>query len=1624
VPIGSNSSRPEPDAETARVQEIWARCPDDLKPHVGKFLLGVDPAELARRAPGEIAAALSAHRALAETRISGQSNVAVRTPNDIDWAGHPAAVQVVTDDMPFLVDSVFLTIRRLGFDVELLMHPVLTVSRDANGTLRSLMIPSSSSSAIGESFLHLELDGTPNDQQREELHQSIVTALADVRAAVTDWQPLRARTLELAAVVLQLTAHPIGWTVDPVEVSDLLTWMEAGHFTLLGAVDHTLSPAGELVEVPGSALGILRAHTNGTSIDNIIAPSAAWDPLDVALITKTNSTSTIHRFGHYDIVVIKTYDWASAASSPGTIPKPIGERRLVGMFTSDTYLKNPLDIPLLRTKVKTILDRSGLDPSGHSGKELKSVLVSHPHDELFATSVDDLEKTAHGIATLAERKRVKVFLRRDSERSIWSCLVYLPRDRYTTDVRQRIQHRLENLVGANSSTYTTTLTDSRLARILFTIPSSLTDLTGRPGLEDLDESLTDSTRSWNAQLADGLRNTDLHGPIERYLDAFPAAYMAETPITQAVDDSSSVEESLASNRLIVRVHNNTDEDVETAQARVSLYSPDQALALAELLPMLANLGLRVIDEKAAEVSVDGRVVWIHDLGVIGHGMDGVDPHGLHARRLCAAIGAIWNGDVDNDGFNQLVIVADLTHDQVAMLRLYARHARQLGLGFSLSYMEQTLLEQGEIAALFAKLVATKFDPDLPHTFEERTSAIAALEASLDPLLNAIPSLDQDRILRCFASQIAASIRTNAYQVDRSALCVKFEPHRIPEAPEPRPQFEIFVSSPKIEGVHLRMGAVARGGLRWSDRQEDFRTEVLGLMKAQAVKNSVIVPAGAKGGFVVRQPPTGNDRAAVQAEGIACYKIFIRSLLDLTDNLVDGTVVNPPRVVRHDGNDTYLVVAADKGTATFSDTANAIALERNFWLGDAFASGGSVGYDHKAMGITARGAWESVKRHFLRMGRDITSPSAESFTVVGIGDMSGDVFGNAMLLSNKIQLLVAFDHRHIFLDPTPDPARSFAERQRLFTLPRSSWDDYDMGLISKGGGVWPRTAKSITLSAEALEVLGVDATSGSTFTPTEVIAFALKAPVDLLWNGGIGTYVKASTETHAQVGDRANDNLRADANQLRCKIIGEGGNLGLTQRARIEFSRLGGWVNTDAIDNSAGVDTSDHEVNLKILADRAVARGVLPANERNSLLRTLTDEVATLVLADNIAQNRVLGTGLREAPGMVSIHGRYIRALESAGRLDRQLEVLPDEAELQARRVAGGGLTLPELAVLMAHTKLWITDQLLDEGIGNDPSLRDHLHDYFPSEVVTRLSSQVDEHPLRNEIIATVMANQVVNRNGATFVFRIADETGSRTSDVARAHLAATNLLNVDSYWSAICALDGSIADAHQNELLLEADRAVERATRWLLRNCPVPFDHVEATNMYRSKVSLLGATLDTLHDSGGSEPPAGSDAETLYRRVTQFQSFGIEGLLARQAAQFEFVTSLLDIASLATTSARPLGRVAEIFFSLDDQLRIGEVRRRILALPRDDRWDALARASLRDELAGEHLLLTAAVVESTSSELGSAEAVRRWIETNALAVQRHLDLVSEVTQTITTTSALAPLSVILRRLRTLADVRR
>ena len=1602
-------------------------------PFVEEFLAELDDTELGSRDPEALADAIAAHAELGVVCDAHVPAVSVWRP-----AGPSRAwLQSITADSPFLVDSICAAVRSVGFDVDLLMHPILGVDRDDTGRLVRIHTNHADAQSF-ESWVQVELDRAPSDGETAALIDAVRVALTDVGAAVDDWPLMQQRVHAIAGEVRHHTPVLVDRHVDADEVATFLEWLLLGHFTFLGAIDHDMV-GDQLIPVSGSELGILRSRPGGTPVEQIIAPSAQWPAAQVVLVTKTIAVSKVHRHTNYDIVVVKRYD----ANNLGR--GPVGERRIVGLFTSEAVMTSPLDTPLVRGKVSAILSNSGLSPSSYSGKELRSVLASHPRDELFAATESELFETVMGVLAIGEKRRTRLFARFDRERRAWTCQVYLPRDRYNTDVRLRIQASLERAFHAHDSTFTTQLSDSRLARLVFTLPSTQ-DIA--PDLASLESEVALASRSW----ADGLNealidaNSSNHGLAQRYRHAFPPAYAAETPLMQAVDDVAWCERALADDTVAVRVHRSTSEDATAADARLSIYSPNQSIALADLLPVLTNIGLRVIDEKADEVDVSDHSVWIHDLGITGPGMADIDPASPTADRLCEAVTQVWAGAVDNDRFNQLITGAGLTVFHANVLRFYARHARQLGLSATLEYVLGALLEHPALALALVKRFETMFDPARSETTDRADIASQLSTAFLDDLAD-VPSLDHDRILRMISAQIDASVRTNAYQPASAALAVKFETRRIPDAPEPRPLFEIFVSSPRIEGVHLRMARVARGGLRWSDRPEDFRTEVLGLMKAQAVKNAVIVPAGAKGGFILRQPPVAADRSAFQAEGVACYQIFVGALLDLTDNLADGAVVAPHNVVRLDGDDPYLVVAADKGTATFSDIANQISLDRGHWLGDAFASGGSVGYDHKAMGITARGAWESVKRHFLRMGRDITAPTAEPFSVVGVGDMSGDVFGNGMLLSNRIRLVAAFDHRHIFIDPNPDPIASLKERTRLFNLPRSSWEDYSAELISEGGGVWPRTAKSIRLSNQAAQALGyspppdasdrADATHAAPtagqssdvgtvdLPPTDVLRLILRAPVDLLWNGGIGTYVKASTETHIQVGDKANDTIRADATELRSSIVGEGGNLGVTQRGRIEFAgRLRqdplnriGWINSDAIDNSAGVDTSDHEVNLKILLDPLVREGVLDEQGRNDLLASLTDEVAGLVLADNIDQNRLLGNLLTEAPGMVDLHARYVEHLEEGGRIDRALESLPSVEGFVARKASGAGLTIPELAVLVAHTKLAVSEALVADRLADDPAFHNDLLQYFPARIAKEYTAAVHAHPLRHEIVATVLANHVVNRNGTTFIFRMQSETHATVADIVRAHKVASTILDVDRYWDGVTALDGRLPDTDVVQLLLEADRAVERTARWLLRNRTLPIDVGSAIDTFRPAIVELSSLLDTLVFQGGGP---GSDGEALLERQTRFATAGLSAPLARQGAQLELTTSLLDIVVLADSMGRPRTLTGQVLLALDDSLMIGRLRRRILRLPRENEWDALARASLRDDLAGEHIALTNSVLSSSDAS-DAATRLAEWTAVRAEPIQRHLQMVND-TETVDG-SQLAALSVALRQLRTLTSQR-
>ncbi|MCW2696291.1 MAG: gdh, partial [Modestobacter sp.] len=1390
---------------------------DDLAALLHRFYGGEPAAEVVGRNPEGLAALALGHLRLAATRPQGSATIDVHRR---ETGG--AVLRVVTDDMPFLVDSVTAEVVRQGVGLDHVVHPVVVVRRDVAGRLLAFCDSSDAAScgadAVAESWMAVVLDGAVDEEAADDLVAGLRTVLADVRSVHEDADRLVQRSRTLADELDALpdpTADPQPAAdrhpaADPQEAAALLRWMAEGNFVFLGARAAELPPGGGTAPVPGSGLGVLRSDTEpGTPV----VPARLAAPDVVArrrvVVTKGDARSTVHRPGWLDVVTIN-------------LPGEDGGRqeRLVGLFPTEAYTSSVRDVPLVRRTAAEVLARSGVPAQSHSGKELLDVLETYPRDELLQVEVDELLPVALAVLHLRERRQTRLFLRRDPFGRFFSCLVYLPRDRYTTEVRLVMQRILLERLGGTSVEYTVRSTESVLSRLHFVVRVPVSRRDG-PTLPDVDVAalegaLADAARSWTDDLADALaaRYGAAAAPrlLARAADAFPAAYQEDFPAEVAVDDLARLE-GLPRGEIDLRLW--APRDAAAGERRLTVYRVGERLLLSDVLPVLQHMGVDVLDERPYEIDrIGAPLAWVYDFGLAAPPRE-VPCAGSLAERFTDAIAAVWTSRAEDDGLNALVLLAGLDWRQVAVLRAYVQWLRQGGLPFGEGYVQATLAAHPDVVAQLVALFETRFHPDRAAGREERE---AELVDSLTSGIGAVDSLDADRVLSSLLAAVRATLRTTAYTpgvfVDGTPLALKLDPHALPDLPEPRPAREVWVSSPRVTGVHLRFGAVARGGLRWSDRREDLRTEVLGLVKTQTVKNTVIVPTGAKGGFVVLSPPPdGASRDEVLAEGQACYRMFIGALLSLTDNLVEGAVVPPDRVVRHDGDDTYLVVAADKGTATFSDLANAVALDRGFWLGDAFASGGSVGYDHKAMGITARGAWESVTRHFRELGVDVQS---QEVTVVGIGDMSGDVFGNGMLLSEHVRLVAAFDHRHVFVDPTPDAATSSAERRRLFQLPRSSWADYDSTLISAGGGVWPRTAKSVPVSEPMRAALGL-AGDVTALSPAELVRAVLLAPVDLLFNGGIGTYVKAAGESALDVGDKANDAVRVDGGQLRVRVVGEGGNLGLTQRGRVEFALAGGRVNTDAIDNSAGVDTSDHEVNIKIALNRVVDEGRLDPAGRARLLGEMTDEVAVDVLTDNYAQNAVLASDVTAARGLLDAHQRYLRALERAGRLDRAVEALPDDRAITQRRRDGQALTSPELAVLLAYAKIEVSDAVLDSPLPDDPALAGLLTDYFPAALRRRFPAALADHPLRREIVATALANRAVNTAGVTGLFRLGEETGVPLVAVVRAHAVARAVFDVDRMWDAARALDNRVPAAVQVQVRTEGTRLAERAARWLLR---------------------------------------------------------------------------------------------------------------------------------------------------------------------------------------------------------------
>jgi glutamate dehydrogenase len=1573
-----------------------------------KYCNEVDAEDFVARDAAEWTALSLSHLAFGNEFQRGAPKMRIFNPAFAEngWESASTVIEFVNDDMPFLVDSIAMEINRQGIAIQLVLHPLFDATRDKHGVLN--MLDDAKGGAQVESWIHVEVERVTDPARIKALGDGLVSVLSDVRAAVEDFPAMKAKIAEM------LSNMGGAAKVVPLEELDearaFLAWTADNHFTFLGYRDYELSQqngADVLKIVPKSGLGILREPKLGgvSQSFNELPPvlkALARKP-QLLVLTKANSRATVHRPGYLDYIGVKRFD------EKGNV---IGERRMIGLYTTSTYHANPRDIPLLRRKISVLMARAGFPASSHAGKNLFSIVETYPRDELFQIGDDELFDTAMGILRLGERARTRMFVRRDIYARFYSCLIYLPRENYNTETRLKLQDILKRAFNGTSSEFNVQLSESVLARIHMLIRTPPAEV-AKTDIKALEAEVIAALRKWEDGVFAHVRQSqgeDVANQARReFVLPFPAAYREDVTAAQAVADFVAAQTLSVESPIGMSLYRPASAGSDALRFR--LIKLGDAVPLSASLPMLENMGVKVESERSYVIARHNLPpLHIHDFGLT-HGFASLDLDQVTAK-FETAFAQIWQREVENDGFNRLTLAATLGANEIMLLRAYAKYLKQTGFTFSQQYIEQTLARHAGITQQLSQLFQTRFDPNYAgKRADDEQKLIDRIEAALEDVSNA----DEDRILRRFLDVILATLRTNHYQPDRQGarkpyLSFKLDSARVPELPEPRPLFEIFVYSPRFEGIHLRGGKVARGGLRWSDRPEDFRTEVLGLVKAQMVKNAVIVPVGSKGGFVLKAAPPFSDREAYLKEGVSCYQNFLRGLLDLTDNLVKGNVVPPPRVVRHDADDAYLVVAADKGTATFSDFANAISAEYGHWLGDAFASGGSVGYDHKKMGITAKGAWESVQRHF----REITDSSANGidtqttdFTVAGVGDMSGDVFGNGMLLSKHIRLVAAFDHRHIFLDPNPDAAKSFKERERLFALPRSSWEDYDKSLISKGGGVFSRGAKSISVSSEVKAVLGI--TNVDAMTPIELMRAILKAPVDLFYNGGIGTYVKASYQSNAEVGDRATDALRINGNELRCKVVAEGGNLGFTQLGRIEYAMNGGRINTDAIDNSAGVDCSDHEVNIKILVGAIIDAGKLAEAERSRFLADMTDEVGQLVLKDNYFQTQTLSISGVRGEKLIDAQARFIRHLEKAGRLNRAVEYLPSDDEMAERKSKKHGLTSPERAVLLAYSKMELFDELLKSDLIDDKYVADALISYFPTALQQRFTGVMQKHPLKREIIATEIANSTINRTGSVFVHRMREETGATAPEVVRCFILTRDIFLLGDLWNRIDALDGKVPAAVQNDMLIDAGRLILRGTLWFLRRRTERMAISKVLEFFAPGVATVANRL--------SKFLSADDAAALSGVETKLTAQGVSPELASLAARLDAMYSVLDIVEVSQELKREVALAAAVYFALAGKLNLRWLAVQVAKLPFDTHWQAMARAAMRDDLANLQRQLAGGVLK-LSPEIGDPVAlIAAWETHHEKALARMREVMADLKSA--RESDLAMLSVMLRELRVL-----
>ncbi len=1531
---------------------------------------------------------------LLRTRERGKPNIRVFNP-DIradGWTSPHTVVDIVSDDMPFLVDSVTAEINRQNFSIHLVVHPIVAVERDRAGRLRRLCANGvETGAARAESVMHFEITELRRPDSLERLRRGLQAVLGDVRAAVEDFDAMQERLADAAADLESAPAQAS--RPEIAEAGAFLRWLDDSIFTFIGYREYDFARQGgstRLKRARAPGLGILRNPARSVLTgwrDGAVLPEVAAyreDPRPLS-VSKANGRSPVHRSVHLDTVMVKKF------TPRGRVA---GVRIFVGLFTPLVHRQSLSDIPMLARKAATVVARSGFPPDSHNGMSLLQILESLPRSDLFQYSDDDLLKTALGVLQIRGSQKVALFARRDAFNRFVSCLIYVPRERYTAQLRGIMREIVEQGFGARVSVIYLEVSDDAHARLQFIVPTPA----GRPvdfDLHAIEKRLAEAGSDWRDAFSQALAET--HGEAEGlevyelYEDAFPASYRERHGAGQALTDIAKIESVLRAGAIAADLWRPAGLDAFWVHFRI--YHPDEQLPLSDVLPMLENMGLRVIGETAHKIvrKGAGRDVWLHDFAMQTKDRRAVDLDRAKDN-FEAQFVEIWRGGIENDGFNALALATGLHWRQVAMLRAYCKYLRQAAIPFSQAYMEETLLANPEIAEAIVELFGSIFDPDTAPRgagASDRRSSRRSLRIRnrLAAALDAVEDLDQDRILRRYLNLVLATLRTNYYQrgadgAPKPYISFKIDSNAVEDLPRPAPMFEIFVYAPRMEAIHLRGGKVARGGIRWSDRREDFRTEILGLMKAQMTKNAVIVPTGAKGGFVVKRPPPPDaGRDAFIAEGIACYRTMISGLLDLTDNITPGGPVHPERVVRCDGDDPYLVVAADKGTASFSDIANEVARLYGFWLDDAFASGGSIGYDHKGMGITARGAWESVKRHFRELGTDI---QASDFTCVGIGDMSGDVFGNGMLLSGRIKLVGAFNHLHIFVDPDPDPAAGLAERKRLFELPRSAWTDYDAKSISAGGGVFERHAKAIAVTPEMRRAL--DLPPGDSLTPNALIQALLRAPVDLLWFGGIGTYVKAPGETHQDVGDRVNDPVRVDADALRCRVVGEGANLGFTQRGRIAYALGGGRINADFIDNSGGVSTSDREVNIKILLGEALAAGRLSRAERDRLLAEMTDEVARQVLGDNYRQSMALTHFETEGGGLIGKASRLIRALERAGHLDRGFEFLPDDETLDERKAAGLGLTRPELAVLLSYAKLTLYDDILASDIPDDPSLIQDAGYYFPPPIRAAFGDLIPGHRLRREISATYVTNSMTNRAGPTFVREAVDQTGAAPAEVVKAYLISRRIFDLSRLWREIEALDNIASAAVQTRLNLDILRLIERSTIWLLRNGPQPLEINLTIERFAGGIRTLAGKLDRfIADETRAE---------IEREARHAVEAGVPEPLAREIARLEPLYSGCDIVRIATGRKRGVEDVARVYFTIGQRLGLDWLRRCAAMLPAETEWQGAAAAAVVDDFYVQQSELTLRILDAAGR--ARDPTAERWWTANQRSVSRAESVIADL----------------------------